>query len=511
MCAIVFYWLFYSAIGQIKATGSYGPLVIPLVALTFAMVMPGPRAAEAAPAVNILLRVIAPLLAIYAIAAPLTYPSGVSLQIDAAAAGLRWLSVLGLAGAAVVFWRPAFATVPACVVLAGKAVGASAFGIDISQTDYIPVVESAIFLGVAHSLLGAGIAARMRDLVGRLEALNLTRASTILFMLAVAFHFSNYFFSGLQKVVLEGGPFLWVMENPTHQLALYAVEGGFLPVAHWPWVRDVALGIATSMEALINLTILLGQLAALICIARRGSMIAVTLFYDLTHLVIFLVSGIFFWKWIIMNLALVAAMRRLPAWVEGKNVVVAGMLAVVLAPQVFNIVRLGWYDSPAMVLSELVAVTEDGREYQVPSNYFGTISVSAAQSRLGRPNAGHYPTVTWGTTQQESVFREAVNDCRFSTDQWPYRRSQDEIADIVRWVHGYALEREEATGRYAYDLYPHHIWSNPFMFDEFAAVQKTQITHYVYRVRSLCIVAADGETAVREDRINEFAIPISQL
>ncbi|MGI1662811.1 hypothetical protein ACRDNQ_11275 [Palleronia sp. KMU-117] len=508
--AVVAFAIFYDAVVAIKAMGPFGPLAIPLVALGVCLVLPGPRSVDASPASNILLRVVAPLLAIYAFAAPLSYPVGVTPEIDTAATVLRWLAGLGLVAAVVVFWRPAFATVPACVVLAGKAIGAEAFGIGISQTDYIPVVECALFLGVAHSLLGEGLAARMRGLVKRFETLDVMRASTVLFVLAVGFHFSNYFYSGLQKVVLEGGPVLWVTDNPTHQLALNAAVGGFLPVAHWPGVRDLTLQSATFLEPFINVTILLGQLAALVCIARRYSMIGVTLFYDLTHAVIFLVSGIFFWKWIIMNLALVAGMRRLPGWVESRSVVVAGVLAVLFAPQAFNIVRLGWYDSPAVVLSEVVAVTEDGREWTVPSNYFGTVSVTAAQSRMGRPDPGHYPTVTWGTTQEEAVFREAAADCRFAVERWQYPRTEEEIARIVRLIHAYALQREAATGRYAYDLFPHHIWSNPFMFKEFAALPKSEISHYLYRVRSVCIRAQDGGIALREDRRDEFRIPVTR-
>ena len=65
----------------------------------------------------------------------------------------------------------------------------------------------------------------------------------------------------------------------------------------------------------INFATLFGQLAAVLMLFRRKLMIAITLFYDLAHIVIFFVT-VFFWKWILLNLALVAAIRLLPPFVE---------------------------------------------------------------------------------------------------------------------------------------------------------------------------------------------------
>lgn len=308
--------------------------------------------------------------------------------------------------------------------------------------------------------------------------------------------------------MLDGGSLVWLMENPTYQLALNASAGGFLPLSQFPEVNAFILGGAYYLNPVINFSILFGQLAAIFCLAKRKHMIFATAFFDLTHIVIYLLSGIFFWKWILFNFALIFGIRKLPKFVETKSLFVAGVLAVLIAPKALQIIPLAWYDSPAVVLSETIVVTNDGKEFKVPSNYFGTISVSAAQHRFGRPEQGHFPTATWGTTQNKSVFEQARLGCNFDDYSWVFKQNEEEIRTLINNAHLYALQQEQKRGDYNYNLFPHHIWSNPFDDTGFSNLKISDINHYLYRTSSNCFVAADGAVAKDVHKSDEILIPL---
>src|SRR3546814_11027254 len=78
----------------------------------------------------------------------------------------------------------------------------------------------------------------------------------------------------------------------------------------------------------------------------------ITVFYDITHVVIFIVSGILFWKWILMNLAIVAAFTSLRHQRFDGFVRLVGVVAVIGGTLVFFAARLAWYDTPALNRSE---------------------------------------------------------------------------------------------------------------------------------------------------------------
>ncbi|WP_227272506.1 hypothetical protein [Roseobacter weihaiensis] len=510
LCCVAGFMFYKFLLSELFEEGPIVSACAPLLVFASCLFFPGLSQASVSPAMRIVCRVVAVMLGLYALAAVITYPAGISGEADTTLAIIRFIPLVAIAAAIMSFWYPAFVIVPATVVLAKKAVGTHLFEIRISHTDYLAVVEMGIILGIAAILLGRGGRWASGKPPRTLFGCDAKAASVIVFMIAVAAHFSNYFYSGIQKIELDGGPFFWALQNPTHVLSISAWIGGYFPLGSWPDVATFAIQSAEKTHVVLNITILLGQLVAVLFIAKRATMIGLTLFYDLTHVIIFLVSGIFFWKWIILNLALVAAMRRLPSWVEIRSVAAVGVATVVLAPAVFGIVWLGWYDTRALVVSETYAVTQSGDVLRVPSNFFGTISVTAAQHRFGRTEPGHFPTVTWGSTQTAADLKAARSDCAFDEDLPPrFSRTPEQVAETIQLMHLYALQREERSGQYFYDFFPHHIWSNPLLSKDFGAIAVRDIKHYVYRTRSGCVSLDETGPVFDERKVNEFIVPLS--
>jgi hypothetical protein len=316
----------------------------------------------------------------------------------------------------------------------------------------------------------------------------------MLFLIAVGIHFGNYFHSALAKLLLPDGPILWAIDNSTNNLISVTLDGGFLPIGHWPELTALLHDSFAKIVVLSNATILLGQLAAIVAVLRARWIIAITVFYDITHVVIFLVSGILFWKWILLNAVIVAAAASLRGQKFSRLEMVAASLAVVFGITSFFAARLAWYDTSAYNRASIYAVTGSGQEVEVPSNYFLGASVAFAQMRLGSPEPNlHLPTLTWGSTVDPQIVR-AARECNFSRLEPgnPYPFHAAEVARLIRQHHRAMLSHVSAAGHFAYDWYPHHIWSNPLLFRQFATVDMRSILAYRYVVEAVCVDFSDG-------------------
>ncbi|MEJ8474055.1 hypothetical protein [Roseibium algae] len=508
--SIVFFrgliWLF----GRLDAWGLWTLQLLPISSLLLALAIRNIRADDVAPPFRLLAAGLALILGAYGLVSPLSYPNGMSTVSDIL---LTWFSVAAygqFACAVLAIFRPAFAIVPAAFVLATKDAADRLFGLHMSNTDYIALVELAIY-GYAAMLTYTALTRQtlMPSISERAKRYGLDAWTLAAFLTLVAVHFANYFYSAVAKMLLGGGPFLWVTTNPTEILAYDAWYGGFFPLAQWETLSVALLAGLTFMRPLSNILLFAGQIISVACLWRRWSMIAITLFYDLTHVTIFLVSGIFFWKWILLNLLLVSAMRMVPYAALRAPLLIVNSAVLICSPLIFKVVWLGWYDTPALTRNVVVAVLEDGRELEVPSNYFGTISLMVAQHDLGRPQPGHFPTGTWGSTKSGQTLTAALENCKLLPDHgWHHRQAPQHIKSPIQLVHRYALQREAHYGSYVYDLYPHHIWSNPFLFEEFSQVLPSEIDHYLYKTESVCISVVNERPLARAVFVDEITIPL---
>ena len=128
-----------------------------------------------------------------------------------------------------------------------------------------------------------------------------------------AVHLSNYFYSGLGKLHLpNAGILTWVMENKTYILSANATEAHFFTLQNiLNSYSDQIYFILRLFNVPMNFMVLLGQLVALTCLLSLRKAALITAFYDIMHVAIFVLTGIFFWKWIVLNAAFIYAFRSI--------------------------------------------------------------------------------------------------------------------------------------------------------------------------------------------------------
>jgi hypothetical protein len=161
------------------------------------------------------------------------------------------------------------------------------------------------------------------------------------------------------------------------------------------------------------------------------------------------------------------------------------MAIVLLSPRWLPTARLAWYDSTTLNNSYFVAETEDGTKARVPSNYFLSASLPMAQMRF----SSGFPTGVFGSTTSYADLRKA-NACEMKLVPRPAPMAAKTWTGLERFIrehHAWIVSRADADGRYAYDLYPHHVWSNPVLYEDFSAMDKRKIARYVFVTDYVCV------------------------
>jgi hypothetical protein len=413
----------------------------------------------------------------------------------------RWIAVA--CGVAALF-RPSFGLITLTYVYWQKLTIQASIELWITPLDYIAVLEGGLFL-IICILTYDVCERRLKFRLGEMPSTFLEAAT----LGAIALHFGNYFYSGIEKIKLGDYPLTWVFENKTHSLILAAFEARQLPISIPEWMAAYTFRFMDGSYIWLNALVLLSQLLCLLAIQRLRWIAILTFFYDITHAVIFLTSGIFFWKWILYNASIVVAVgnfrqRRIP-----PQLCVFLIGIIIASPDFAHIARLGWFDTRSINDSYLEAVTQAGESYRVPSNFFGSLSILFTTHAAGAPFSGHFATGNYGTTTKPDIMRKA-NQCALSTAPRTEIEQSSGRAPLNRMVQAFHrwMLGDNPNGLPHYDLFPHHIWSNPLAFRDFASLDKRSIDHYRLVVESVC-VSVQGSHIVEEAKLKgSYDIPL---
>jgi len=132
------------------------------------------------------------------------------------------------------------------------------------------------------------------------------------------------------------------------------------------------------------------------------------------HFGIFLASGIFFWKWILTNFALLAlCFKGLPAQCQdlfSRKDTAWGCLAIVLlTPWCSRPMQLGWYDCSFNSHYDIEVQCEGGAIYPLERSFMSPYDLNFAQNKLGYLNPDPVVVGTLGATADPLILSELNN------------------------------------------------------------------------------------------------------
>ncbi len=449
-------------------------------------------------AVRILLRGLVIACGLYNLLLFPDFPVIASRLGEHAEAGIHaaWLAA---AVAAVLAWqRPAWLLFCASYAFWLKQVAGWATGFPYhTLLDVLPLYQMPAYLAIAvvvHRLL-------------RRQQADPQKTWRVVLWVAIAMQVANYVVAGVAKVTLNGSFLEWPLHNDTTNILLVALHNKQLLWGDASRLADAVIAGLWAVQRPLAVVLLLAQLGMIAAFSHKRVMLGLFVVVDLMHIGIFGVVGANFWSWFMVNLAIIAAVARVPAAAFGWRSGLVGAALIAIAPALIKVMPLAWYDTRAVNSLYFEMVDDAGRATRVPNTFFGFYSYPIAHMSFGLPPGAYLPTLTNGGTPKSRI-RTQAEQCRFSSTESPFMKdwNAETMQRFVQAYHRHAVGKANAEGHWSNAVYPHHFWSAPSVEQAFSQVDLRRIRHYRLVIESDCLdkTGAVSRTLYR----NEFIFDI---
>jgi hypothetical protein len=211
----------------------------------------------------------------------------------------------------------------------------------------------------------------------------------------------HYWIPGLEKLQLG-----WLAHGQLHHLTVAAWQNGWLVWLDAEEIARFAHTLARFEPLSLGFTIA-GEVGALLFFWQRGIALALLPAWVLLHAGIFATSGIFFWKWIILDVgffALLASLRPASAAaLFGPGPLLLSLALIGGASVWCNPVRLGWFDTRLAYTYRYTVAGPSGSQYAVAPSFFAPYDLRFAQNRFDFLTARPALVSTYGMTQDPAI------------------------------------------------------------------------------------------------------------
>lgn len=421
-----------------------------------------------------------------------------------------WMAA-GIA-AVLAFWRPSWLLLCGFYPYWIKSVTGYITGFEYQPLEILPLYQIPAYTSIALVTLQVMFLSRI-NLFQRVS--NALRHSSVdpyrvILIIAIAVQSANYFYSGLAKAKLDGGLLDWVLHNETQNIFFVALYNKQLPWGDWSGLVPLVSEFFRFAGRPFAIAVFALQLCAVLAFTNRRLLLLLFGFFDLMHLGIFASIGANFSTWFMVNLAIIAGVRKLPDEMFGWKTGVAGALMIIAATSYASVARLGWYDTLAVNSAYFEVLHEDGRRTRVPRTIFGYYTYPIAHMSFGFPPGNYLPTGINGGTLSSSIHHQARR-CDFDTQDsiFETRWNGYAVSSLIRGFHQQILSKIGDDGRWSNDLSLYHFAAAPSVVRDFATVDMRQVSAYILVIDSVCLVPETGAVA-RKVHHNEFRINVNK-
>ncbi len=405
------------------------------------------------------------------------------------------------------FYSIRFTLIPVALVASNYAGLEREYGLGIATyPDYIPAVELFICMYVTQPLLAIlakptfclpfGRKGSIRNKI-QIASERYEQFTTVVFIFLVMAHLGNYFVSGVGKLNI-GNPFFWLLHNPFYYNSLSGIMHGTVPVAlMFPTLFYYTTKLYIVSPLVGNGFVMAQQLLAPWALMSRRLLLWALVIFDIFHILVFLFTGIFFWKWIVINSALLFVVSKyIKSFPISRFSLLLVPMLMVAAMASFHLQKLAWADTNYSMVLKTEALLDDGTVVRVPSNHFLTYSFNfSGPWHLHRDESfySYYPPFVWGGVFDMDKFNHAKDTCgQFPSESLlPLTGERPEVTfntkfdALVRRQHKVVSQYQDMP--YLVDFFPHHVWSIPGYFHDYYRVNLDHIRGYRFTVTESCL------------------------
>lgn len=431
----------------------------------------------------------------------LVEPPDFTLANQAAAGAAQYIAffyvpclLLGLVGLV----RPSLVVTPVVYIVSTRVLAAPISTIGSSTLDIKYMLDMALYVCVF------GIISLHTNKFPRGLGLrdHRTIIQEIITYISFGLHLSNYFWSGVAKLLIGPFPWTWIVENKTYNGLLFSIQNGTSPIGSEPWLVQIVYGVFSFLVVPMNFFIVVFQLFAIACVFRLSWIRITTIFYDMLHIGIYILGGLFFWQWVWNNftILLAVAKERTAPTVYAQG---ACVLVVLLGNPQLPFQRaawLAWFDVADARQIYFEAVGPSG-PVKVPSSFFLGHSYGVSHGYMDTvPHTGQYPHLRWWASAKDYSRLLSSGSCPApapvdpSTLETPeVRRARlERIQRFLAVHHAKMLSRQDRFGLGSYYWRAHHHPSNPLLFTAFNKLDLHTVKAYNLIVESVCHSIENG-------------------
>lgn len=242
---------------------------------------------------------------------------------------------------------------------------------------------------------------------------------------------------------------------------------------------EAALKVASVLKSVTPLLVavtLVSELAPFLLLLDRKVAIAALLGCVTLHVGIFFASGIFFWKWIVLDLVLAFVLHKMDLSDAKRLFGLRNPYLWLSIPLMYTInsftfvTKLGWIDTELHTTYHFEAVGESGHTYPLSRSFFSPFDINFAQNRFRYISKVRNIPMTYGV-HTNLALGKAVNDAktaediaevereygRVTFDASKRKRFDEFIRRYVRSVNAEGAKREPLGSWFGA---PHHIWNS---------------------------------------------------
>ena len=194
------------------------------------------------------------------------------------------------------------------------------------------------------------------------------------FIVVICFHAANYFIPGLGKVLLSEHYIDWIWVNDLGNILIAKYSQGWLSEFVSIETIEVIVGWVNTFTIPMQLFAFTIQVIVLFVFIKKRFALILFISFELLHLGIFMASGIFFWRWMLLNFAIVYVIQNLNSkdieQIFNYKIMLFTMPFIMLGYGFFHSYWLAWYDTPLNSFNQVYATTENGERYEIDINLF---------------------------------------------------------------------------------------------------------------------------------------------
>ena len=194
------------------------------------------------------------------------------------------------------------------------------------------------------------------------------------FMVVICFHASNYFIPGLGKILISEHYIDWMWVNDLGNIFIAKYSQGWLASFISLETMERLVGWVSVVTIPMQIFAFLTQVIILFVFFSKRLAFTLFISFELLHLGIFMLSGIFFWKWILLNFAIMYVIKNLNTEdirkIFNYKSMIFSMPFILLGYGFFHSYWLAWYDTPLNSFNQMYVTTDSGKKYKVDVNIF---------------------------------------------------------------------------------------------------------------------------------------------